>query len=187
MTTLTIRNVDAALKSGCASVRRATAVRWKPNCARFCATPWPPRAAVSSIWPKRSAGALHLWEASTSTRTRECRLASRPNLTGDRPRHQRHFRVDAGEAASDGAGLGGGAIARDALHDEHQSDRDPLRDRHVARRTAAHRSRYGGRGHVRRGFGRAKSCPMTAPRPPDTPRSCLPAAGSAARSRRSTH
>jgi hypothetical protein len=73
----------------------------------------------------------------------------RPNLTGDRSRYQCHFRIDAGEAASGCAGLGGGATARDALHDEHQSDRDPLGDRHVARRTAAHRSRCGGRGHVR--------------------------------------
>jgi predicted nucleic acid-binding protein len=42
-------------------------------------------------------------------------------LTGDRPRHQCHVRIDAGKAASGGAGLGGGATACDAAYDQHQS------------------------------------------------------------------
>jgi predicted nucleic acid-binding protein len=60
---------------------------------------------------------------STSALPRKCRSASRRNLTSDRSRYQCHFRIDAAEAASGSAGLGGGATACDALHDKHQSDR----------------------------------------------------------------
>src|SRR6516225_2441024 len=69
-----------------------------------------------------------------------------------RCRHRCHLGADARRTAPSGAGVDGGATPHSALHDAHQSGRNPLWHHCPTRRPEAHRAGGNGNGNVRRGF-----------------------------------
>ena len=129
MTTLTIRNVDAAIKERLRVSAARNGRSMEAELRQILSDTLAPESSREPNLAEAIRRRFAPWEASTSTFTRQCRSASRRNLTSDRSRYQCHFRIDAAAAASGSAGLGGGATTCDALHDRHQSDRDPLRAR----------------------------------------------------------
>ena len=112
MATLTIRNVDTAVKERLRirAARHGQSMEAELRSIVTRLSRWT-RSAQLPISPKRSGGASRHWAASTWSPIRRCRSATRPASIGDRPRHQRHSRTDAPGAAHRRAGVGGGSAA----------------------------------------------------------------------------
>ena len=89
MTTLTIRNVDPALKEEL-RVRAARHGRsMEAELRNILKKHWAARSgAPSRTWPRPFVGVSCRWAVPTSlSRTRLCPCAICPDSTGDRPRH----------------------------------------------------------------------------------------------------
>ena len=115
MATLTIRNLEAAVKERL-RVRAARHGRsMEPNCVRSSARPSGLIAiSPSRTWPRRSAGASRRSAGSISNRIRRRRSARRPLSIRDRSRHQ----CDECATASCGPRLGRGAAPRACIRNQ---------------------------------------------------------------------
>ena len=187
MATLTIRNVDAAVKERL----RVRAARHGRSMEAEARTILSDAVAAEPderdrTWPRPSAGALRRSAASISSCRRARRSASRRRSIRDRRRHQRDLGADARRARSRGAGLGRRAAPRAALHDLCQSGGNSVWHWRAARGPAAHGLGRGGDRHVRRGFRWPDSCRSRRARRHAIPRSCWRGAMPVTRSRNLT-